>query len=270
MSNKAPYSKTGLLILIVGLAAFATMGIFYVSMQDRLDGASDQMIIAATVKPQAGNAIAAEAAPEEPAPVEEVVAEEPVAPEEPPAVPANIDIEAAKGVRGIGDTNAPVKMTEFSSLTCPHCAHFHKEVLGALKEKYVDSGKLYIEFVDFPLNAPALQASQIARCLPAERYFPFVQLLFETQEKWAFEKDYMQYLKQNAQLAGLATDQADACVANEDLQKFITGKIEEAQAAHDVKSTPTFIINGEKVSGSQPLKEFEKIIDAALTKQGKE
>src|SRR5690606_7697965 len=110
-------------------------------------------------------------------------------------VVAPLDIEQAMAPRSMGDANAPVKMKEYMSLTCSHCASFHNNVLPEL-QKFVDSGELYIEFNEFPLNAPALRASMIARCLPESRYNGFVKLLFSTQDVWATTPDYMTALRQ--------------------------------------------------------------------------
>lgn len=258
MSNK-PYSKTGIMALIFALVVFAGLGVYYMSLRASMTDATQPIV--ATMPPIEG-------ATETPATAPSDVA--PQAGEETPATAqsAEIDWNAAKGERGIGDINAPVKIVEYSSLTCPHCSHFHKDTLKTLKETYIDTGKVYLEFVDFPLNAPALQGSMLARCLPAERYYPFVQLLFETQDKWAFEDDYMSYLKQNAQLAGLSADQIDVCLNNKELQEFIAGRMEKAQAENSVTSTPTFIVDGTTtISGARPMDEFTKAIEAELAKK---
>ncbi|PZO77774.1 MAG: disulfide bond formation protein DsbA, partial [Micavibrio aeruginosavorus] len=68
--------------------------------------------------------------------------------------PVTIDIEKAFSPRTIGNADAPIKIIEYASMTCGHCAHFHNDVLPALKEKYVDTGKVFIEFREFPLNDP--------------------------------------------------------------------------------------------------------------------
>ena len=167
------------------------------------------------------------------------------------------------GIRAIGDPNAPVTITEHSSLTCGHCGSFHKTTFKELKEKYIDTGRIYLVFQDFPLNLPALEASMIARCLPEERFFPFIQLLFETQDKWAYDKKYMKYLKQNAQLAGLSGDQLSACLDNKELQAhIISGMAQEKTSGLKVTSTPTFIIvnNQQMIKGDEGIEPFEKAI----------
>ena len=116
----------------------------------------------------------------------------------------DLDVEAMMAPRVIGDADAPIKLIEYASFTCPHCAHFHEMTLPGLKEKYIDTGKVSIEFREFPLDSAALQASLLARCVPEDQYFGYIDYLFEEQESWAQEIDYLSTLKQNARLSGAA------------------------------------------------------------------
>src|SRR5215831_3460001 len=84
----------------------------------------------------------------------------------------------------IGKPDAPVTIIEYSSLSCPHCAAFHKDVFPALKSEYIDSGKVRFVMREFPLNESALGGAVIARCLEPSRYFAFTGLLFAKQEDW--------------------------------------------------------------------------------------
>lgn len=171
------------------------------------------------------------------------------------------DLQAALAPRGIGNPNAPIKIVEYASLTCNHCAHFHNDVLPELKSKYIDTGKVYLEFQEFPLNAPALDASLLARCLPAERYDSFTGLLFKTQEDWTTRPDYITALKQNAKLAGLSEQGIDDCLKSNDLRMAIGQNIQKASETHKIASTPTFVINdgAEIIRGAMPVAEFEKV-----------
>ncbi|PJF37545.1 MAG: disulfide bond formation protein DsbA, partial [Phototrophicales bacterium] len=99
-----------------------------------------------------------------------------------------------------------------------------------------------------PLNAPALHASMIARCLPKERYEGFISLLFKTQETWLSAVDYKEALRQNAKLAGMSDEEFDSCMNNNELQQAIASTIQEASEKWSIKSTPSIIFNdGEKV-----------------------
>lgn len=175
----------------------------------------------------------------------------------------HVDVAAAMGPRGLGDPNAPIKLKEFFSLTCNHCANFHNITLPQIKQ-YIDSGEVYLEFHEFPLNAPALRASMIARCLPADKYYGYITLLFKTQDAWMTNADYMGVLRQNAKLAGMSDDQFDACVSNNELQTTIAQKIQEASAKWNIESTPTFVVNDgvETIKGAQPAYEFERVFRA--------
>src|SRR5262249_21371307 len=88
---------------------------------------------------------------------------------------------AAPQEEALGDPNAPVTIIEYASLTCPHCAHFHKDVLPLLKERYIAPGKVRLVFRDFPLDQRALSAAILAHCAGPERYFGFLDVLFQTQ-----------------------------------------------------------------------------------------
>src|SRR5690606_17709602 len=96
----------------------------------------------------------------------------------------------------LGDPNAPVTIVEYASLTCSHCASFHQETFGPLKEKYIDTGKVYFVFREFPLDPLATAAFMIARCTPEGSYFPMIETLFENQRRWAFTNDPVEALFQ--------------------------------------------------------------------------
>lgn len=177
------------------------------------------------------------------------------------AVSGAIDMNAVKTPRIMGSPDAPVKIIEFASLTCSHCAHFHKDILPQLKEKYIDKGLVSIEFKEFPLNAAALDASILARCLPLDKYEAYISLLFKTQDDWTAQPDYITTLKQNAKLAGLSDEQASACLADPAVKQFVAQGVKEGTEKWKVESTPTFIINDgkERISGAMPLYEFERV-----------
>ncbi len=179
--------------------------------------------------------------------------------------PVTIDVNAALSDRILGSTSAPVKVSEHASFTCGHCAQFHKDTFKKFKEEYVDTGKAYIVFSDFPLNAPAVHASMVARCLPEAKYFDFVQMLFETQDKWAFEANYLDYLKEKAGEAGLDEPHFQACVQNTELQAGIVNRMKGIQAQWNINSTPSFVINNRTtLSGTYPYEEFKKVVEAEL------
>jgi len=170
-----------------------------------------------------------------------------------------VDVMKAMAPRTLGNPNAPIKIVEYASLTCSHCAHFANDVFPELKAKYIDTGKVFYEYRDFPLNDPALRATIAAHCLPENRFADFVAMLFKTQAQWSDGIDYMTHLKQNAKLAGLSDEKFDACQDNPALKMKIAEVMQTAQDKWKVAATPTFIINDGKktISGAQPLDAFE-------------
>jgi len=173
------------------------------------------------------------------------------------------------GVRTLGNPDAPVKIEEFASLTCGHCAHFHGTTFQELKTKYIDTGKVFFTFTDFPLNAPALDASMVARCMAPERYFTFLSFLMETQEQWAFSADYKTSLRQNAKLAGMSDEAFDSCLANTALKDGLVDRMKAKAEENKLNSTPSFVITGpagkSTLTGALPIVSFDAAIEEAQT-----
>lgn len=175
-------------------------------------------------------------------------------------------VEEMMGVRKLGQDSAPIKVVEYSSLTCGHCAAFHKEDFPKIKEQYIDTGKVQFIFKEFPLNKPALDASKVLRCMAPDKFAPFQFMLFQEQEKWAYQTDYLTPLKQNAKLAGLSEQTIESCLNNKELENRIVGDMKAGTDEYKIQSTPTFILNnGAKVIvGHQALSVFEENFKALL------
>lgn len=171
---------------------------------------------------------------------------------------------AEVGERSIGSADAPVTIIEYSSLTCPHCAAFHNEVLPDLKERYIDTGKVRMIFRDFPLNEPAVDAAVLAHCAGPDRYVGFLDVLFQTQESWSSSPDPRAALKQLGKLGGLGDSEMDACFADGTMVDGILQTRLQGQNEHKVQSTPTFVIDGETYAGSRDIDAFAEIIDPLL------
>jgi len=182
--------------------------------------------------------------------------------------PNPLTVHPVLGVRTAGNPNAPVKVTELFSLSCSHCAAFHNETFPEIKKNFIDTGKIFYVYQEFPLNAPALHASMIARCLPEERYEGFIALLFKTQEKWISAPDYKEALRQDAKLAGMSDEEFDACLNNSELQQAIASTIQEASEKWGIKSTPSIIFNdGEKVVvGAQQYPPMENALNQFIAR----
>lgn len=169
----------------------------------------------------------------------------------------------------IGSPDAPVVMHEYSSLTCPHCADFHKDTLPAIKKDYVDTGKVRIVFHDFPLGNLALGAMMIVRCAGPERNIDFFNMLYDTQTDWARAENPHAALVTLSRFYGLSADDVDACLGNTELMTAIQAAQQDAVNAYGIDSTPTFIIDGQKIAGGLPYGDFQKVLDKALAAHGK-
>lgn len=168
------------------------------------------------------------------------------------------------GERSLGPADAKVVMVEYASATCPHCADFHRDTWPTIKKEYVDTGKVRYVFREFPFDDLALAAFMVARCAPAEQYFPIIDILFEQQALWSRAQDPRTALFKVAQLAGFTQESFDACLNNEEVARGIIDIREKADKTFGVQSTPTFFINGTKISGAKPVEEFRKALDEAL------
>ena len=89
----------------------------------------------------------------------------------------------------LGADNAPVKIKVFSSLTCPHCANFHIKIIPKIKKNYVESGKVQLIFIDFPLDQAAFNASKLLHCLDQKKQIAFLDTIYENQDKWTSGSD---------------------------------------------------------------------------------
>lgn len=156
---------------------------------------------------------------------------------------AEFDLATATADRVLGNPQAKVTVIEYASLTCPHCAHFHAEILPDIKARYIDTGKVKIIFRDFPLDKVALDAAMLARCAPPDRFFATLQVLFATQTKWISADDTTAALVQAVGDLGMKADDAKACLANDQLKEAVVKSRFDGDKAWNIQATPTFILN---------------------------
>lgn len=172
------------------------------------------------------------------------------------------------GERAVGRPDAPVRVVEYFSLTCSHCAAFHRDTLPQVKQKLVEPGTVRFVYRDFPLDRLALAAAVVARSLPPERYEPFVGALLLSQDRWAFAReDQMGELAKVAALAGMARPQFDAAVRDEALARAIMEGAQAAEREHNVRSTPSFVFGPDGRSKTQAgavgFDKFQQLVDEA-------
>ena len=183
-----------------------------------------------------------------------------------PALSALPSVDAMLAERSLGSPTAKVTIIEYSSLTCSHCADFHRETLPQIREQFIDKGLVRYVVRDFPLDSRATAAAIVAACVPPNHYFGFIDMLFRDQADWAKSPKPLEDLKGRAQLAGLAAADFDPCINNKALLDGIQVRAVEAQKRDTIESTPTFIINGRKLAGALPFADFKTAIDEALAK----
>lgn len=159
----------------------------------------------------------------------------------------------------LGKEDAPNTIVEYASMTCPHCAAFHKTVLPELKTKYIDAGQARLILREFPLDQLAAQASMVARCAGPDRYYPMVGALFETQETWAVEGG-TEKLLQIAKQAGFSKEKFDQCIGDKALFEKILETRTRGHETFGVDSTPSFFINGKRLTGEQTVAAFEAML----------
>jgi protein-disulfide isomerase len=162
--------------------------------------------------------------------------------------------------RILGNPNAPITIIEYASLTCPHCRHFETEVLPTLKKKWIDTGKARLIMRDYPLDEPALRAAMVARCAPPDRFYPFVETLFDDQETWAMAPDPQAELEKLALLGGMTKAQFTGCLANKKMENEVIGSRLAATQQLGVDATPTFFINGTKFDGDPTIEAFNELL----------
>ncbi len=159
-------------------------------------------------------------------------------------------VTVLKDDRTIGKPDAPIVMLEYAAPVCPHCAHFNETVMPSVKSDYIDKGKVFYIFRVFPIQPADGAAEAIARCLPADKYFQFIDLLFRNQAKWDPEygiTDVRGGLIQMARIAGMSAEKVDQCISNKEEQDRINSVAQDGETKYNITGTPTFVINGEVV-----------------------
>jgi protein-disulfide isomerase len=166
----------------------------------------------------------------------------------------------------LGPADAAVTITEYASMTCPHCAAFNADVFPKIKSEYIDTGKIRYVFREFPLDIKAAAGSVLSRCIAkddANKYFAVTDLLFKTQADWVM-KNTTESLIRIGKQAGLTQEQIEACLRDQSLLDKLAADQKYAAEVLKVDSTPTFFINGEKIKGETSIEEFEKRINPLL------
>ncbi|MCB1392764.1 DsbA family protein [Nitrobacter sp.] len=168
----------------------------------------------------------------------------------------------------LGPKDAAVTITEYASMTCPHCARFAEDVFPKIKAEYIDTHKIRYVFREFPLDLKAAAGAMLARCIAKDdgaKYFAVIDTLFRSQDTWTGSKT-TESLKLIGKQTGLTGDEVESCLKDQALLDKIAADQKYANEVLKVNSTPTFFINGEMVKGETSFEELKKKIDPLLKK----
>ncbi|KIC09399.1 thiol-disulfide oxidoreductase [Leisingera sp. ANG-M1] len=166
----------------------------------------------------------------------------------------------------LGAEDAPVTLIEYASYTCPHCANFHNNTFKQLKEDYIDTGKVKFIYREVYFDRYGLWASMIARCGGTDKFFGISDLIYKGQSDWARAGDasaIVDELRKIGRLAGIENEQLEACLQDGTKAQTLVTWYQENATEHGIEATPSFILNGEKVS-NQSYADFKKLLDAEL------
>jgi protein-disulfide isomerase len=163
-----------------------------------------------------------------------------------------------------GPADAKVTIVEYASLTCSHCAAFHRDTYPELKKRYIDTGKVRFILREFPLDPLATAGFMLARCDGEGKYYPIVDMLFQQQRTWAFTDKPLDALRQMMRQAGMSQEKFDSCLKDQKLYEAVNVVKNRGVETFKVDSTPTFFINGQRHPGNLSIDELEKIIKPML------
>ena len=168
----------------------------------------------------------------------------------------------------LGNPDAEVTVVEYASFTCPHCASFHAGAFKDLKKDFIDTGKIKFVYREVYFDRQGLWAAIVARCGEGaeNRYFGIAEMIYENQRVWARQEDpaaIVDSLRRFGKTAGLTDTQLDQCFSDADTAQKLYARYLQLAEEDSVKSTPTFIINGDLYS-NMPYAEMSDIINAAL------
>lgn len=170
----------------------------------------------------------------------------------------------------MGKANAPITIVEYASMTCPHCAHFHATVLPPVKKNYIDTGKVKYILRQFPLNEPALKAAMLLQCVgeqSPEKYYVFTKVLFDAQNKWAFDSNYMAGLQTIANVGGVSTPQFTACTSSTEREMATLKRKKTSADKLKIPHTPYVIIGNEVYKGERTPELITQFIDKKLAER---
>ena len=164
-----------------------------------------------------------------------------------------------------GNENAKITIIAYESLTCSHCANFHKNVYPKLKKDYIDTGLVRIEFRHFPLDVAALNAAKITQC-KKDNPMEILESLYFNQQEWVKGNTIEQVnenLKEYLKKEGFKVEY-DKCINNKDIEDFVLNDRIEGVKKFKVNATPTIIINNKKFEKTLNYKNLKKSLEKLI------
>lgn len=174
------------------------------------------------------------------------------------------EFDYVTGDQILGRPDAPIQIIEYASLTCPHCANFHTNTFPDLKSEYIDTGKANFILREVYFDRLGLWSAIVARCGNARQYYPFIDLFLKSQSRWLSEEDPVAAIREIGRMGGLPQERIEACLQDEAFAKNLLEDYQSHAEEHDIQSTPSFVINGEKYAGDQSIEELRNILDPIL------
>jgi protein-disulfide isomerase len=181
----------------------------------------------------------------------------------PSALASDDLLEHALSPRMIGSDDAPIRVAEYYSMTCGHCADFHNDTFPKVKSKLIDEGIVRFEMRPFPLDGLALRAHALVRAVPEAKFFPMVKMLLAKQPVWVRADDPVAELQKMARLAGVSADEFNGIMRNRPLLEGIVDLRQKGADDWKISSTPSFVVNDDlTISGNKDYEEFAEQLSA--------
>lgn len=153
----------------------------------------------------------------------------------------------------LGDPNAPVTIIEYASFTCPHCKNFHEGTFKKLKKNYIDEGKVKFILRDVFFDRYGLWAAMVARCDNTEKFYGIVEEIFRRQAEWTKGEEDVQIannLRKIGLSIGMDSETIGECLSDGDMAQALVNEYQKNAEKDKISSTPSFLINGEKMKKS--------------------
>ena len=177
--------------------------------------------------------------------------------------PAEVRNGIVFGEITVGKPDAPVTIVEYASLTCPHCANFHRDVYPKLKDTFIKTGRVKLVYRNYTRDSADLEVAKISRCAGPDKVMDLMAVYFARQRQWIV-RDPKPEIVNIARQAGINRAQYDACIANADLEKNIIGLFDQGRIQDGVTATPTFFVNGELLVGETTYETFRDLIQGSF------